>query len=239
MPDFFAVGKVNVVFVGATPDNPKRITNGYGGKLYYKNAADVSTSSTEVAVGSSKVTQENLWLISETESKVTVAPSLAANAPGFYAGNWNPVAATSGTDTTPAEKKLFLTSVYLPVKKTISGIGYLVGSVGGTNKAIAGLFSSEGAKIGNSSETTEGTTVGTAAEQQELALTTALTVPAGLYYIGVTMNGNTARLRTIPKNTAGSNVFAGEVTLGTKNVLANVTVPTTFTADKGVVGWVY
>lgn len=239
MPDFFAVGKTSAVFVGADPTNPKRITNSYGGKLYYANASTVSTSSTELAVGSSKLAQENLWIISETESKVTVSAPAVSNAPGFYGGNWTPVAATSGTDTTPAEKKLWLISVFLPVAKTITGIGYLVGSVGGTNKAIAGLFNADGTKIANSSETTEGTTVGTAAEMQELAFTAPFTVPAGLYYIGVTMNGNTARLRTLPKNTAGSNVYAGEVTLATKNVLANVTPPVTFTADKGPVSWVY
>jgi hypothetical protein len=239
VPDFFNVGKTNAILVPADASNPKRITNSYGGKLYYKNTSAVTTSDTEIAVGASRSSQENLWIISENESKVTISAPSSANAPGFYAGNWNPVAATSGTDTTPAEKKLFLCSVYLPITKTITGIGYLVGSVGGTNKAIAGLFNSDGVKIGNSSETTEGTTVGTAAEQQELPLTAAIAVPAGLYYIGITMNGNTARLRTIPKNVAGSNVFAGEVTLGTKNVLANVTAPTSFTADKGPVGWVY
>jgi hypothetical protein len=239
VPDFFPVGKTNAVLISADASNPKRITNSYGGKLFYKNASDVSTSSTELAVGSSRSSQENLWIISESESKVTVSVPTSANAPGFFGGNWNPVAATSGTDTTPAEKKLFVVSVYLPVTKTVNGIGYLVGSVGGTNKAIAGLFNSDGTKIANSTEATEGTTVGTAAEMQELALTGAITVPPGLYFIGITMNGNTARLRTIPKNCAGSNVFSTEATLAAKNVLASISAPTAFAADKAPVSWVY
>lgn len=160
--------------------------------------------------------------------------------PGVYAGGWVPNTATSGTDTTPAEKKLFLTSVWLPSYKIIKGIGFLVGSVGGTNKAVAGLFSSTGTVLAKSSETTEGTLVGTAAEIQELSFTSEYAAQGpGLYYIGITMNGNTARLRTITVNTAGANVLTGEVELAAKNVLAAVTVPTTFTGGKGPVGWVF
>lgn len=165
---------------------------------------------------------------------------VSGGAPGFYAGNWVPNTATSGTDTTPAEKKLFVTSVFVPTYKVIKGIGFLVGSVGGTNKAVAGLFSSTGAVLAKSSETTEGTVVGTAAEIQELTLSTEYAANGpGLYYVGITMNGNTARLRTIPVNTAGSNVYTTEATLATKNVLAAITAPTTFTGDKGPVAWVF
>lgn len=160
--------------------------------------------------------------------------------PGAYAGGWHPAAATSGTDTTPAEKKLFVTSLFLPVNKTVKGIGFLVGSVGGTNKAVAGLFDSAGTLLGHTSETTEGTLVGTAAEMQEIDLTATYAAKGpAVYFIGVTMNGNTARLRTIPKNTAGANVLSKEITIAAKNVLANITAPTAFEADKGMIGWVY
>lgn len=273
MPDFFAVGKTDAILVAADPTNQKRITNNYGGKLYYKTASDVDTGDTEVAVGSGVTTDANLWIISETESKVsvetltapthqdltvsddaTIADDLTVSGtgtftegiasssavPGFYAGNWNPVAATSGTDTTPAEKKLFVSSLFLPVNKTIKGVGYLVGSVGGTDKAVAGLFSSSGALLANSSQTTEGATVGTAAEIQELDFTATYAAKGpGVYFVGITMNGNTARLRTIPKNTAGANVFSKEITIATKNTLAAITAPTAFEADKGPVAWVY
>lgn len=161
-------------------------------------------------------------------------------APGYFAGGWAPNTATSGTDTTPAEKKLFVTSVFIPSFKVIKGIGYLVGSVGGTNKAVAGLFSATGTVLAKSSETTEGTLVGTAAEIQELTLTTEYAASGpGLYYVGITMNGNTARLRTIPTNTAGSNVLTTEATLTAKNVLETIAAPTTFTGAKGPVAWVF
>jgi len=184
-------------------------------------------------------------LVSKGTLKVTGATTLTGGiattgTPGFYAGGWNPVAATSGTDTTPAEKKLFVTSIFLPVNKKIKGIGYLVGSVGGTNKVVAGLFSSTGEILAHSSETTEGATVGTAAEIQELNLTAEYSaVGPGVYFLGITMNGNTARLRTIPKNTAGANIMSEEISIAAKNVLAKITAPTAFTADKGPVCWVY
>lgn len=170
----------------------------------------------------------------------TLTGGIVSGAPGFYAGGWNPVAATSGTDTTPAEKKLFVTSIFLPVNKKIKGIGYLVGSVGGTNKVVAGLWSSAGEILAHSSETTEGATVGTAAEIQELNLSAEYSaVGPAVYFIGITMNGNTARFRSIPKNTAGSNVMSEEITIAAKNVLAKITAPTAFTADKGPISWVY
>jgi hypothetical protein len=246
--DNLTVGKFKAVLVNASPTAPAKIFNGHGGKLFYKTTSAVSVSDTEIAVGSSFTAEQIVWVISESQSKVTIEHQVVATptggaaatsvVPGFY--TWQPTAATSGTDTTPAEKKLFVSSLFLPVNKSIKGIGFLVGSVGGTNKVVAGLFNSSGQLLAHSSETTEGATVGTAAEIQELDLTAVYkaTGPA-VYFIGITMNGNTARLRSIPKNTAGANVLSGEVTITAKNVLANIAAPSTFTADKGPIAWVY
>jgi len=269
----YKVGKANAHIVGATPTEQKKIINNTGGKLYWKVSSDVSTSSTEIAVGSSYTTEVTIFLISETASyvteetlvgtvaqdatfgdDVTIADTLkvtgvttatggiasATAVPGFYAGQWHPVAATSGTDTTPAEKKLFVTSIFIPCNKKIKGIGFLVGSVGGTNKVVAGIWSAAGKLLGHTSETTEGTLAGTAAEIQQIDLTAEYSaVGPAVYFIGLTMNGNTARLRSIPKNTAGANVFSEEITITAKNTLADITAPTAFTADKGPVSWVY
>lgn len=246
--DAFTLGKNSAKLINASPTSPAKIFNGFGGTLYYKTAPSVSTSDTAVTVGNSVTVEQIVWIISASQSKVsvehqTVSTPSGGNAspsavPGFY--TWQPVAATSGTDTTPAEKKLFVSSIFLPVNKTIKGIGYLVGSVGGTNKVVAGLFSPTGVLLAHSSETTEGATVGTAAEIQELDLTaTYKATGPGVYFIGITMNGNTARLRTIPKNTAGANLFSSEVTLAAKNVLANITAPSAIAADKGPIAWVY
>jgi hypothetical protein len=271
--DIFNVGSTATA-VGADPENQARIVAA-SEAIYYKNASDVSSSSTELAKGSSVTTEETLWIISKgTESKVfvehlsgpvvqdlSVTDDLkvtdtltvtgtstttggivsSGTLPGVYAGNWSPVAATSGTNSTPAEKKLYVTSLFLPANKKIKGIGYLIGETGGTNKVVAGLFNSAGTLLAHSSETTEGATVGTAANVQSLDLTAEYeAVGPKLYYVGITMNGNTARYRSIPANTAGANVWTGEKTLETKNVLATFTEPpTTFTGDKGPIAFVY
>lgn len=246
--DFFNVGKVTAVLINADPSNQKRITNTVGGKLHYKTTSAVSTSDSGLEPGEGLTIVQTTWIISASESKVLIdnfagAASTIASASGptgVWAGTYAPVAATTGTDVAFAEKKLFLSSVYLPANKTITGIGVLLGGEGGTNKLVAGLFNSSGAVVARSSETTEGTTAGTKETVQELAFTSAYTASGpATYFIGITGNGTTAKFRTIPSNTAGKNVFAGEVELAAKNVLASVTVPSTFTGGKGPVAFVY
>lgn len=166
--------------------------------------------------------------------------SAKGSLPGVYAGGWTPIAATSGTDTAFAEKKLFVTSLWLPANKTITGIGILVGSVGGTDKAIVGLFDSAGKVLAESATAEEGTVVGTKETMQEFAFGEAYAaVGPGLYFIGITANGGTAKLRTIIPNVAGKNIFAAELELAEKNVLAEIAAPSTFTGSKGPIGFIY
>lgn len=260
--DNFTVGKITAKLINASPENQAKIVNAHGGKLFYKTAPDVDTGDTEVAVGSSVTVEQIVWIISESQSKVavehltgstvqdlTVSDALTvsgsasitpASAPaGFY--TWQPPTAESGTDTAFAEKKLFTASIFIPCNKTITGIGYLLGAGGGTNKVIAALFDSAGKKVANSSETTEGTTAGAEKTVQELAFTSTYAAKGpGLYFIGITANGATAKLRTIPANTAGKNVLTKEISLETKNVVpASITAPTAWEAAKGPVAFVY
>ena len=154
------------------------------------------------------------------------------------AHNWQPIAATSGTDTTPADGTQFLTSIYLPANCTLTGVKYLIGSVGGTDKAYAVLYSASGAVLANSSLTTDGTTVGTAATVQALAFTsTYAAVGPAMYYVGISIKGTTARLRTVPAYCGGS-LYAGSVSQ-THATVAAVTEPVTFTADKAPVVVLY
>lgn len=160
-----------------------------------------------------------------------------ATAPHGFS-NWVPPTATSGTDTTPANDTQFLTSIFVPVNKTITGVGYLIGSVGGTDKVYAALYDADGALLGNSSVAGGGATVGTAANIQTLALTATYAAKGPrLYYVGISMNGNTARLRTVPAHCQGG-LFAGSVTQ-THGTVAAVTEPVTFTADKAPICFLY
>lgn len=145
------------------------------------------------------------------------------------------VLATSGTDSACTNGTAYFASIYIPYITTLTGIFYLVGSVGGTDKVIATLYDNTGAVVANSA--VAGATVGTAANIQSVAFTSAYTMTrAGLYYYSVCFNGTTAKFRTYP--IAGSAFIAGSEaeTFGT---VTAITPGTTFTADKGPIGGVY
>lgn len=175
--------------------------------------------------------------VANTAAQTLTGGIAQATAPHGFA-NIFPAAATTGTDTTPANGTQFVTSIFVPANKTLTGAGYLIGSVGGTDKVYAALYSATGALLANSSVTTGGATVGTAANAQTLDFTaTYAAVGPAMYYVGVSMNGNTARLRTVPAHCSGG-IFAGSVSQ-THGTVAAITAPTTFTADKAPYIFVY
>lgn len=161
---------------------------------------------------------------------------VSASSAGYR--TWQAVAATSGTDTAFADGTTFLASVFIPHNKTLTGIGFLLGSVGGTDKVIVRLYSAAGALLASSTTAASGTTAGTAANTQEIAFTaTYAAIGPGTYWIAVSANGATAKLRTVPAFTGGG-MFAGSVAL-THAAVTAITSPVTFTADKGPVAYVY
>lgn len=149
---------------------------------------------------------------------------------------WQAIAATSGTDTACTNGTAYVGSIQIPGNMTITGISYLVGSVGGTDKVIVSLHDSTGAVVAASAAA--GVTVGTAAQVQAVAFTApvAVTGPA-TYFIALTFNGTTAKFRSVPAYTQGGVIGNGVTqTFGTT---AAFTPPTTFTADKVPVAFVY
>lgn len=151
----------------------------------------------------------------------------------FYTGGVTPLSTTSGTDKTPADGTVFISAVNIPANTTVTGVSYSIGTVGGTDKAIAMLFDSDGTLVANSA--VAGTTVGTTATFQRLAFTSTYSaVGPGLYFVGIQMNGTTARLRT---HAAGDHpTDAISQTFGTP---VDITIPTTFTADEGPIAVLY
>jgi len=152
--------------------------------------------------------------------------------------NWQPIAATSGTDTAFANGTQFVTSVFIPANMTITGVAFLIGSVGGTDKAYVVLYDSAGNPLANSVLTGGGTTVGTAANIQAIDFTATYAAKGpGRFFIGISANGATAKLRTVPAFTQGG-IWAGSVSQ-THGTVAAITAPSTFTADKAPVAFVY
>lgn len=201
------------------------ISGGTAGSVPFINSAGELTEDT-----TNLVFNDSTNVLSASVGSLNGAPS------GF--ANWQPIAATSGTDTTPADGTQFVTSIYLPVSMTLTGVSYLIGSVGGTNRVYAVLYDSTGAVLANSTLASAGTVVGTAANIQALNFTATYAAKGpGLYYVGISMNGTTARLRTVPAF-CQAGIFGGSVSQAHATVAA-ITEPVTFTADKAPVCFLY
>jgi len=150
-----------------------------------------------------------------------------------YAGGITPIATTSGTDTAGINGTVFISEIFVPANMTLTGLSFLIGTVGGTDKAIAMLFSSAGALLANSA--LAGVTVSTAATFQRLPFTaTYAAIGPGKYYVGVQYNGATAKIRTQP---AGDHdAVSISQTFGTP---VAITAPSTFTASTGPISMLY
>lgn len=152
----------------------------------------------------------------------------------YYTGGGPPAAATTGTDTAAINGTVFISSVVIPANSTLTGISYLLGSVGGTDKVAVALFDSAGNVVANSALDSS-VTAGTTATFQRVPFTaTYASKGPGLFFIGVMFNGSTAKLRTtamaVHPTTSVSQTF---------NTLVAITPPTTFTASVGPIASTY
>jgi len=144
--------------------------------------------------------------------------------------------ATSGTDQAPTDGPRQWVSIFIPRNETLTGIGYLVGSVGGTDSVIVELMDSAGAIVATSVVNGTATLVATTAEFQKIPFSSAYAAVAGIHYISLQMNGTTARLRTYPIPNSG---FVANTAAGTFKTAASITPGTTFVASEGPISFVY
>ena len=149
----------------------------------------------------------------------------------IWAAGGSVVLATAGTDVACADGTRFWTELMIPYNVTLTGLSYLVGSVGGTDSVVVQLVNSAGTEVATSRAVGGAAAiVGTAAEIQSVPFTAPYAATAGLYYAVVQFNGTTAKFRAYP--ITGSKFIAGSVG-GTWLTAAGITPGTTFTADKG------
>lgn len=229
-------GAASCQVYGKTPDTVNGIATATGIPLPPNGWIIAWLSSynatTNVGTWVAAVVQDVLGTGLVTTGGITPSTAIA----GFR--NFQPVAATSGTDTAFASGTLFVSSIFIPANKTLTGIGFLLGSVGGTDKVVVQLNSASGALLANSTLTGSGTTAGTAAQTQKIDFTsTYAAVGPAMYFIGVSANGNTAKLRTVPAFT-GVELFAASLAQ-TAATPAAIVAPTTFTADTAPIAFVY
>ena len=115
----------------------------------------------------------------------------------------------------------------------LTGVAFLVGATGTTDSVIVILYDNNGNVVANSA--LAGATVGAPAGFQAVAFTTPFQARPGLYYVGVSTNGNHATIRTQAFGYHG----CGAITSQTFGTLAAITPPTTFTASQGPVACTY
>lgn len=144
---------------------------------------------------------------------------------------------TTGTSTTPSATVVYLSQVFVSANATITGIKVNSGATVGTNKYLVALFDSTGAAVATSA--LAGVTTANADAYQTIAFTgTYAAKGPGVYWIGLYVNGTTDRFRSLAAGAEGKGL-AGSVTGQTFGTVASVTLPTTFTADKGPVAFLY
>lgn len=158
--------------------------------------------------------------------------------PVIWAKGGSVVLATAGTDAAATNGDRYWVEVDIPYNVTLTGIAYLVGSVGGTDSVIVELHNSAGAVVASSVTTgaTHGAIVGTAAQFQSCPFSSTYAAIAGKYYASVQFNGTTAKFRAYP--IPGSKFITGTAA-GTYDTAASITPGTTFTADKGPILMTY
>lgn len=124
---------------------------------------------------------------------------------------WANVPTTStaqGTDTAGVAGRLFVTDLYLPIGCTLTGIAWLVGSVGGTDKVIIALWSANGEVLATSN--LAGVTVGAAGSAQNVNFTSSKSISGPtMVAVGVQLSGSTAKLRTAPFPAVCSTIVEG------------------------------
>jgi hypothetical protein len=145
---------------------------------------------------------------------------------------------SNNTSLTPVAGTRYFASVTVGTQggsnTLLTGVGALIGAVGGTDKFIFELHDSTGALVATTA--LAGVTVGTAAAWQQIPFTAPVSVAPGTYFIVVQLNGTTARLAAL--NGPSLPLLTGS-SAGTFGTSAAITPPTTYTAGVGPVATLY
>lgn len=143
---------------------------------------------------------------------------------------------TNGT--TLAATTMYCTEIDLERSKLATGLAFLLGTTGATDKHISVLYDATGNLLANSA--TAGTTAGTASTYETLPFTTKYyMVGPAKYYGCLQTNGTTATVRMLITSVQDGYTTKGVTgqTFGT--IPATITAPTTFTTAVGPYEQVY
>lgn len=142
-----------------------------------------------------------------------------------------------GTSTTNSSTVANYADIFVPYLNTWTGIAILNGATVGTDKGIVSLHDNLGNVLATSA-LAGATTSGASAFQSYNFTATFKNKYLGQYFIGYTSNGTTDNIQTIKTATildSLTQTATGQV-FGT---VAALTPPTTFTADKGPIAFLF
>jgi hypothetical protein len=143
-----------------------------------------------------------------------------------------------GTNTTGVNNQEWLTSIWVPQTCYVTGVKVLSGGTSTTDN-IVGLLRDAGGNIIANAAAAGVTLSGANTFQTQAFVNKTLVVGPALYYIGVQTNGtNAGDLQTVAASTF-IDVAAGSVSNTFGTVTGTVTVPTTFTGNKGPIAYLY
>ena len=147
---------------------------------------------------------------------------------------------TDGTDTAPVAGTRFWSSLPINDSCILTGIGFLIGSVGGTDRVIVELHDSKGELVATSTLASGGTVVGTTATIQQVPFIQPVAIRGpGLYYLVIQINGTTCRFRTLAAGTSAAQTVVTGSAAGTNGTSIAITPGTTFTAGVGPIAFTY
>lgn len=202
------------------------LTIGAGTETVAINSSDWDIGATGIMTGMGASTFDGVI----TATGGVVYPTVSTH---IWTAGGSVVLATAGTDAACTNGDRYWTEIMIPYNVTLTGVSYLVGSVGGTDSVVVQLVNSSGTEVATSRPVGEAADiVGTTAQFQSVDFSTTYAATAGVYYIVLQFNGTTAKFRTYP--ITGSPFVAGSVG-GTWQTAAGITPGTTFTADKGAI----
>lgn len=166
-------------------------------------------------------------------------PDQTAGARHVATGSWKPLAATDGTDTTPATTETYIAEFFIPLRTLITGVALMNGSAVAGN-IFVGLARSDGSLVVDpvtGVALTSGAVAqsGTAAYQRiPFSNTINLRGPEN-YYLLVQCSSTSARFRS---HTVG-NFGAAKKTGETNGTFTAITAPTTFTTALAPIASLY
>lgn len=139
-----------------------------------------------------------------------------------------------GTNTTPVSGTVYVSQIFIPGAVSVAHIACMNGGTASTDKLLYSIYNASGTLVAQTAAA--GTTATGTDAFQSLATTATYAMVPGVYYVGWQTNGTTTRFRTIAASTfIGLNTGSATGTFGT---LPAITVPSSFTADKGPICWV-